>query len=68
MHFWQVCHLAMVVPIADAYYKAKNPKDAWKEQEVMIETANIHCQLQYKLGFPHLWGKIITFLKVCFIY
>lgn len=26
MHVWQLCHLAMVVPIADAYYKARNPQ------------------------------------------
>ena len=26
MHIWQLCHLAMVVPIADAYYEADNPK------------------------------------------
>lgn len=39
MHCWQTCHLAMVVPIADAYYRAKNPKEAWKEQDIMIKTA-----------------------------
>ena len=31
MHMWQLCHLAMVVPIADAYYEA----DAWKSRKRM---------------------------------
>lgn len=26
MHEWQLCHLAMVVPIADAYYEAEHPE------------------------------------------
>lgn len=26
MHSWQLCHVAMVVPIADAYYKSKKPE------------------------------------------
>ena len=26
MHDWQICHLAMVVPFADAYYETNNPK------------------------------------------
>ena len=38
MHCWQLCHLAMVVPIADAYYKAKNPETVWKESSIMNET------------------------------
>ena len=28
---WQLCHLAMVVPIADAYYEANCPERAGKE-------------------------------------
>ena len=39
MHIWQLCHLAMVVPIADAYYEAKNPSKAGSEKELMIKTA-----------------------------
>jgi 2-dehydropantoate 2-reductase len=39
MHIWQLCHLAMVVPIADAYYEAKNPIKAGKELKVMTKTA-----------------------------
>jgi 2-dehydropantoate 2-reductase len=39
MHIWQLCHLAMVVPIADAYYEAENPPKAGKELQVMIKTA-----------------------------
>ena len=39
MHMWQVCHLAMVVPIADAYYEAECPERAGKEWGTMKITA-----------------------------
>lgn len=39
MHEWQLCHLAMVVPIADAYYEADNPEKAGKERKLMYKTA-----------------------------
>lgn len=39
MHCWQLCHLALVVPIADAYYKAENPEAVWREKEVVAGAA-----------------------------
>ena len=39
MHIWQLCHLAMVVPIADAYYEADNPARAGYEHKIMHKTA-----------------------------
>ena len=39
MHMWQLCHLAMVVPIADAYYEADCPEKAGKEWKIMRKTA-----------------------------
>lgn len=39
MHIWQLCHLAMVVPIADAYYEADNPTKAGYEHKIMYKTA-----------------------------
>ncbi len=39
MHVWQICHLAMVVPIADAYYEAKDPKNAGNDKVLMKKTA-----------------------------
>ena len=39
MHSWQLCHLAMVIPIADAYYKAAHPENVWNEKAVMLDTA-----------------------------
>ena len=39
MHEWQLCHLAMVVPIADAYYEADDPKKAGCERNLMNKTA-----------------------------
>lgn len=39
MHAWQVCHLAMVVPLADAYYMTANPKLVHRDKAVMRKTA-----------------------------
>ena len=39
MHMWQLCHLAMVVPIADAYYEADCPERAGREWKIMKKTA-----------------------------
>ena len=39
MHAWQVCHLAMVVPLADAYYMTDDPKRVHKDKAVMRKTA-----------------------------
>ena len=39
MHAWQLCHLAMVVPIADAYYETDDPANAGADQTVMVHTA-----------------------------
>ena len=39
MREWQLCHLAMVVPIADAYYEADSPKKAGCERRLMNKTA-----------------------------
>lgn len=55
MQPWQICHLAMVVPIADAYYQAKNPETVWRENSVMTETAK-----QLKRNFERLWNSGIA--------
>lgn len=39
MHAWQLCHLAMVVPIADAYYEAADPEHAGRDAGLMRKTA-----------------------------
>ncbi len=39
MHLWQICHLAMVVPIADAYYEAAEPEQAGRDRKLMRKTA-----------------------------
>ena len=36
MHLWQLCHLAMVVPIADAYYESDDPEKVEKEWKMNI--------------------------------
>lgn len=53
MQDWQLCHLVMVVPIADAYYMARIPQKAWKEDNVMQKTAvqmKHNFQTLYKMG------------------
>ena len=47
MHAWQLCHLAMVVPIADAYYEAADPENAGKNAALMRKTAK---QIRDNLG------------------
>lgn len=39
MHIWQICHLGMVVPIADAYYESENPQRAGEDALLMKNTA-----------------------------
>ncbi len=39
MHAWQICHLAMVVPLADAYYRTADPENAGRDAALMRETA-----------------------------
>ena len=39
MHAWQLCHLAMVVPIADAYYETDDPANVGADQAIMAHTA-----------------------------
>ena len=47
MHAWQICHLALVVPIADAYDEADDPKNAGKDRFLMRKTArNIRDNLK----------------------
>lgn len=53
MHTWQLCHLAMVVPIADAYYKANDPQKAGCERALMLETAK---QLRRNFSLLHKSG------------
>ena len=64
MHEWQLCHLAMVVPIADAYYEAADPKKAGRERSLMNRTARRmkrnFCTL-HKLGITLSPKKINIF-------
>lgn len=39
MRAWQICHLAMVVPLADAYYMVADPKAVHRDKAVMGKTA-----------------------------
>lgn len=54
MHIWQLCHLAMVVPLADAYYEADNPMEVGRDYNIMWKTARRlkrnFCFLQKNCG------------------
>lgn len=39
MHHWQISHLGMVVPIADAYYMTDSPETVYKDKKIMRKTA-----------------------------
>ncbi len=39
MHNWQVSHLGMVVPIADAYYMSEYPERVYLDKKIMAQTA-----------------------------
>ena len=57
MHAWQLCHLALVVPFADAYYAAKNPERAGEEKDVMVDTTR---RIQQNLKALNKRGVTIT--------
>lgn len=38
MHDWQISHLGMVVPIADAYYASDDPEKVYFDKTIMRET------------------------------
>ncbi len=57
MHDWQLCHLAMVVPIADAYYMAKKPSFVWEEELVMQQTA---VQMKPNFQALHKMGIVLS--------
>ncbi len=47
MHGWQICHLGMVVPIADAYYESGDPQRAGEDFALMKRTAcRIKCNFR----------------------
>lgn len=39
MHSWQLCHLALVVPLADAYYMTEKPQEVYQDKSAMRQTA-----------------------------
>ena len=55
MHIWQLCHLGMVVPLADAYYQTENPESVGQDQVIMRKTAT-----QLKKNFYTLYKNLNT--------
>ncbi|MFV0519672.1 MAG: ketopantoate reductase family protein [Lachnospirales bacterium] len=61
MHMWQVCHLAMVVPLADAYYNTLNPKNVGNDKAVVRVVAQ---ELRENFRDLHKNNKQITPFKL----
>lgn len=59
MHIWQLCHLGMVVPLADAYYQTENPESVGQNKVVMRKTA-----IQLKKNFNTLYKNLHTLSPV----
>lgn len=59
MHIWQLCHLGMVVPLADAYYQTENPESVGQDKVVMKKTA-----IQLKKNFNTLYKNLNTLSPV----
>lgn len=57
MHAWQLCHLAMIVPIADAYYEAGVPEKAGEDRELMRKTA---ITIKKNIDSLHKLGVTLT--------
>ena len=57
MHAWQLCHLVMIVPIADAYYEAGVPEKAGEDRELMRKTA---ITIKKNLDSLHKLGVTLT--------
>ncbi len=39
MHYWQISHLGLVVPLADAYYRSGDPANVYRDKDIMAQTA-----------------------------
>lgn len=39
MHHWQISHLGLVVPLADAYYRSDDPVNVYRDKDIMAQTA-----------------------------
>ncbi len=61
MHAWQICHVAMVVPLADAYYMTEKPQEADRDKNVMRYTA---LRLHQNFMRLHRYGISISPLKL----
>ena len=55
MHIWQLCHLGMVVPLADAYCQTEYPESVGQDKLVMKNTAK-----ELKYNFKILYEKLHT--------
>lgn len=72
MRAWQICHLAMVVPLAEAYYRSGQPERVGKDRKLMQSVArqlkrnmNILDQIGIELCPKKL--HLFRLLPVCFL-
>ncbi len=62
MHIWQLCHIGMVVPLANAYYQTEHPESVGQDKVIMKKIArelkdnfkilydNLHTLSPYKMN------------------
>lgn len=75
MHIWQLCHLGMVVPLADAYYQTEYPESVGQDKLMMKNTAkdlkhnfkiiyeNLHTLSPFKMHIFQLFPiPILTYI------
>lgn len=75
MHIWQLCHLGMVVPLANTYYQTEHPESVGQDKVIMKKIAkelkdnfkilddNLHTLSPYKMNiFRILPIPILTYI------
>lgn len=65
MHNWQISHLGMVVPIADAYYMSSVPETVHQDRTIMRKTAkrmkeNFALLAKRKMLSPHKFYLLLA--------
>ncbi|MCD7724231.1 MAG: ketopantoate reductase family protein [Clostridiales bacterium] len=66
MHHWQISHLGLVVPLADAYYRSDEPANVYRDKDIMAQTAR-----ELKSNFQELSKRFLLLplkfhlLRIC---
>ena len=52
MHIWQLCHIGMVVPLANAYYQTEHPESVGQDKVIMKKIARIRRSWILRVKIP----------------